>query len=121
MFDIGFAEMLIIAVLGLVVLGPQRLPETIRTVARWLHYLKQTARSVRETVESELHIDEIKQDLHFKDIERQLESVKQQASEATESLGSTSSRFQSEISELNDSLKPKPDNKKTETGEGPVS
>ena len=111
MFDIGFAEMLIIALLGLVVLGPERLPQTIRTVVRWLQYLKQTAQNVRETVESELNIEEIKQDLHFKDIERQLESVKQQASEATESFGNASSQFKDEMNALGQ----QPDKKNTET------
>ncbi|AMO58351.1 Sec-independent protein translocase protein TatB [Endozoicomonas montiporae] len=111
MFDIGFAEMLIIALLGLVVLGPERLPQTIRTVVRWIHYLKQTASNVRETVENELNIEEIKQDLHFKDIERQLESVKQQASEAGDSLNTMSSRLQGEVSELNQPLGPQSDNK----------
>lgn len=115
MFDIGFAEMLIIALLGLVVLGPERLPQAIRTVARWLHYLKQTARNVRETVESELNIEEIKQDLHFKDIERQLESVKQQASEAGDDLKTMSSRLQGEVGEFDHSHSQQRDKKTAET------
>ena len=114
MFDIGFAEMIIIALLGLVVLGPERLPQAIRTVARWLHYLKQTASNVRETVESELNIEEIKQDLHFKDIERQLESVKQQATEASDSLNNASSLFKGEVSDLNPSSGQLDDKKKAE-------
>ena len=97
MFDIGFAEILVIALLGLVVLGPERLPQVIRTAVRWLHHFRQTARNVRETMESELNIEEIKQDLHFKDIERQLQSVKQQASEAGESMNNMSSQLQKEL------------------------
>ncbi len=36
MFDIGFSELLLIAVIGLVVLGPERLPVAVRTVAGWI-------------------------------------------------------------------------------------
>ena len=110
MFDIGFAEILVIALLGLVVLGPERLPGVIRTAVRWLHHLKQTAHNVRETMESELNIEEIKQDLHFKDIERQLQSAKQQASEAGENMSNMSSLLQEE---LDRSLSQQSDNKES--------
>ena len=36
MFDIGFWELLLIAIIGLVVLGPERLPVAIRTVRNWI-------------------------------------------------------------------------------------
>ena len=84
MFDIGFAELLIIAVLALVILGPERLPHAIRTVARWVHYIRQTANSVRDTVEKELQVDEIRKDLQLDDIKKELESVKKQATLASE-------------------------------------
>ena len=36
MFDIGFAELLVIAVVALVVMGPERLPQTLRTMGLWI-------------------------------------------------------------------------------------
>ena len=36
MFDIGFSELLLIAIIGLLVLGPERLPTAIRTASLWL-------------------------------------------------------------------------------------
>ena len=41
MFDIGFAELLLIAVLGLLVLGPERLPTAVRTISLWLGRLRE--------------------------------------------------------------------------------
>lgn len=98
MFDIGFAEMIIIALLALVVLGPERLPHAIRTVARWFIVLKKTASSVRETVESELDIEEIKQDLHFKEIEKQLETFKGQFDEVSMDAQKTASTAHESLS-----------------------
>ena len=86
MFDIGFAEMVIIALLGLVILGPERLPVAARTVFRWIHYLKQTANGVRDTVEKELNSEQLKQDMQFEEIDKQLQSLKEQAKEAGETL-----------------------------------
>ncbi|MFQ9623296.1 MAG: Sec-independent protein translocase protein TatB, partial [Enterobacteriaceae bacterium] len=36
MFDIGFSELLLVFVIGLIVLGPQRLPVAVKTVASWI-------------------------------------------------------------------------------------
>ena len=86
MFDIGFAEMIIVALLGLVILGPERLPVAAKNVFRWFHYLKQTANGVRDTVERELNIEQLKQDMHFEEIDKQLQSLKDQAKETGEQL-----------------------------------
>lgn len=40
MFDIGFSELLLISIVGLVVLGPQRLPVAIRTVMGWVRTIR---------------------------------------------------------------------------------
>ena len=63
MFDIGFAELLIIAVLSLLVIGPERLPGAIRTGAQWLNKLKRGFNDVKHEVQQELHNDAILQDL----------------------------------------------------------
>ena len=63
MFDIGFAELLIIAVLSLLVIGPERLPGAIRTGAQWLNKLKRGFNDVKHEVQQELHNDAVLQDL----------------------------------------------------------
>lgn len=63
MFDIGFWELILIAVIGLVVLGPERLPVAIRNVSRWVGAAKRMAGSVREELEQELKVQEMRDNL----------------------------------------------------------
>lgn len=63
MFEIGFWELLLIAVVGLVVLGPEKLPVAIRNVSRWLGAARRMAGSVRDELEQELKIQELQDNL----------------------------------------------------------
>ena len=63
MFDIGFAELLIIGVVGLLVIGPERLPGTIRTVSVWVNKFRRSFNEIRDEVRQELHNDEVMQEL----------------------------------------------------------
>lgn len=64
MFDgIGFMELLLIGVLGLVVLGPERLPVAVRSVTGWIRALKRMANSVKDELEQELKIEQLHADL----------------------------------------------------------
>jgi sec-independent protein translocase protein TatB len=63
MFDIGFWELMLIAVIGLVVLGPERLPVAIRTVRGWISNVRQLSDSVKTELKEELRINELHQNL----------------------------------------------------------
>jgi len=63
MFDIGFTEILIIGLVALVVIGPSRLPEAMRSTAMWIGRAKRMMGNVRRDLENEIGIDEIRQDL----------------------------------------------------------
>lgn len=63
MFDIGFWELVLIGVVALVVLGPERLPVAIRTVAGWIRLIRSTANSVKSELEQELKLHELHSDL----------------------------------------------------------
>ena len=63
MFDIGFLELAIIAVVGLIVIGPERLPEVARTVGTWVGKFRRFVGSVKSDIESELRQDEIRKAL----------------------------------------------------------
>ncbi|MGL4516331.1 MAG: Sec-independent protein translocase protein TatB [Shewanella sp.] len=64
MFDgIGFMELLLIGVLGLVVLGPERLPVAVRSISGWIRAMKRMANSVKEELEQELKIEQLHADL----------------------------------------------------------
>lgn len=63
MFDIGFWELIVIAVIGLLVLGPERLPVAIRTVSRMFRTVRDTANAVKTELAQELRMDELHRDL----------------------------------------------------------
>ena len=63
MFDIGFSELVLVAVVGLLVIGPERLPETIRTASLWLNRLKRGFNDIKREVQQELHNDAVMQEL----------------------------------------------------------
>ncbi|MCJ8168295.1 Sec-independent protein translocase protein TatB [Atopomonas sediminilitoris] len=75
MFDVGFSELLLIAVLALIVLGPERLPVAARMLGLWVGRLKRSFNSVKAEVEREIGADEIRRQLHNErilDMEREL-------------------------------------------------
>lgn len=63
MFDIGFAELLIIAVVSLLVIGPERLPGAIRTGSAWLNRFRRGFNDIKQEVQQELHNDAVLREL----------------------------------------------------------
>jgi len=62
-FDIGFSELLLIAVVALVVLGPERLPKAARFAGLWVRRARNQWDSVKQELERELHAEELKRNL----------------------------------------------------------
>lgn len=63
MFDIGFGKLALIAVVALIVLGPERLPRVARTAGALLRRARNSWLSVRAEIERELATDELKRSL----------------------------------------------------------
>ena len=59
MFDIGFWELMLIGVIGLIVLGPERLPVAVRTVKGWITGVRQFSDTVKSELTEELRIHEL--------------------------------------------------------------
>ncbi len=76
MFDIGFAELLLIAVVGLLVIGPEQLPGTIRTISLWLGRLRRSFNEIKSDIEREIGADDIKRQLHNETILKELENTR---------------------------------------------
>ena len=76
MFDIGFFELLVIAVVGLVVIGPERLPGAVRSGALWWGRFKRSIQETRSELEKQLGADEIRRELHNEDVMRSLEALR---------------------------------------------
>ncbi len=73
MFDVGFWELLVIAGLGLLILGPERLPRVVGQLGRWLRQARRTASQLRWQIEHELDLSE------RRDAERKREETKRAA------------------------------------------
>lgn len=92
MFDIGFTELLLIALVALVVLGPERLPGAVRTTSLWIGRLKRSFSAIKAEVEREIGADEIRRQLHNEQIlelEREMKAMQQSVSSLVEPEPST--------------------------------
>lgn len=63
MFDIGFSELFVIAVVALLVLGPERLPKAARFAGLWMRRARAQWYSVKSELENELAADELRRSL----------------------------------------------------------
>lgn len=86
MFDIGFAELLIIATIALLVLGPERLPGAIKTGTLWLGRFRRGFNDIKRELEQEIGADEIKQQLHNEAILKELAATKEEAQASLKKL-----------------------------------
>lgn len=93
MFGMGFAEILIIGVIAILFLGPDKLPETMVQIAKFFKSVKTTVASAKSSIEEELHIQEIREEAN---------SYKRQLTEASNELERTSglNELKSEISDV---------------------
>ena len=67
MFGMGFAEILIIGIIAILFLGPDKLPETMVEIAKFFRNVKRTISSAKESLEQEMHITDIKEEaLNYK-------------------------------------------------------
>lgn len=82
MFDIGFSELLLIALVTLLVMGPERLPQTVRSISLWIGRLKQMLAKARQDLEQEVGMDDIRQQLHNEQIMRDLNESKEHLEES---------------------------------------
>ena len=74
MFDIGILELFLVLVIGLVVLGPERLPEIVKSVTRSMKWIKKTITSTKEEVSKNIGLDEVYQDLRNEEILKKSET-----------------------------------------------
>lgn len=101
MFDFGFSELMLVGVVALLVVGPERLPKLAREVGLWVGKAKRMVANVRRDIEAELKADELKSLLdkqqdeikELKDIitdtQAEIKSVADEADDAVKSLEST--------------------------------
>jgi len=86
MFDVGFWEILLILVLALVVIGPERLPGAARKAGYFVGKARRYIEGVRSEVESELDVNEFKRMLHNQEV--QINELQQQLKTGVEEVKS---------------------------------
>lgn len=85
MFDIGFSELLLIGVVALLVLGPDRLPGAAKVAGMWLGRIKRSFNNIKEDVERELGADEIRRELRNEGIlEKERKALQETADKANQ-------------------------------------
>jgi sec-independent protein translocase protein TatB len=81
-FDIGFWVLAIIAVVALMVLGPERLPRAARTAGLWISKARRTVTTMKAEIERELDVEEMKK-IVGQDTVETLQEFKQEVKAAT--------------------------------------
>lgn len=77
MFEIGFWEMVLVGVVAMIVVGPERLPGLARTAGLWLGKARRMVADVKAEVDRELHLEEIKQSLREQGHLTEINDIKQ--------------------------------------------
>ena len=110
MFDIGFAELLLIGVVGLLVVGPEQLPGAVRTVLAWVSRFRRSFEQIRTEVRRELHNDEIMQKLkaESQQLEQQVRETTQSVEQEIQALGNEASGSLQGVSNSADSVSSAP-------------
>ena len=90
MFDFGFSELVVIAVVALIVVGPERLPKVARTAGHLLGRLQRYASDVKSDIQREMQLDDLK---------KLQQQVEQQARELESSVRGQAAHIETEVSQ----------------------
>ncbi len=86
MFDIGFSEILVIAVVALIVIGPERLPKVARTLGHLFGRMQRYVNDVKSDISREMELEELRKLQHsIQDAARSIETSVHQEVSSTES------------------------------------
>ncbi len=90
MLNVSTAELLVVFIVALIVIGPERLPMAVKTASLWIGRFRRSFYKVKAEIERELNTDEIRRQLHnesiLADIEEAKAKVKGTAKEVEESV-----------------------------------
>jgi sec-independent protein translocase protein TatB len=112
MFDIGFSELLIIAVVALLVIGPERLPKAARTLGHLFGRMQRYVNDVKADISREMELDELKKlQASMQDAARSLEeSVSKEVRETETDIQKLSADASSSLSQSTESQAHTPSN-----------
>lgn len=117
MFDIGFWELIVIGIIGLVVLGPERLPTAIRSVRSWIHKVKTFSNNVQTEIKEELRVHELHENLKkaeqmdMKNLSPELANSVQSLKEAADMVNRPFDTTHNELEQVHEKLADKKSDK----------
>lgn len=97
MFDLGFSELVVIAIVALVVLGPERLPKATRFVGVWVRRARSQWSSVK---------DELERDMASEDLRRQLNEARSAFNDTRESIRESADEARTEFEQMRAAVAP---------------
>ena len=100
MFDIGFQEVVLIGLIGLVVVGPARLPKLAKTVGLYVNKMRRFVTDVRSDVERELHAEDLRQSLSGNSEFDELKNVVNEARAGLDEVRSTVDSTREEFAQV---------------------
>ena len=115
MFDVGFAEILLLSLIGLMVLGPERLPRVARTLGGLARKARSSWLSLKQSIDAELRAEELKKPLE--QFQNEIKSTTDQFKSTTDKFKSATDQIKSNVDSLKELeptrgfKKPTPDSK----------
>ena len=100
MFDIGFSELVVIAIVALIVIGPERLPKVARTLGHLFGRMQRYVNDVKADISREMELDELK---------KMRSSMEETARSMRESVNRGISETEGELTKIAESAQPAPD------------
>lgn len=111
MFDVSFGELLLIFIIALIVLGPAKLPEAIKTVASWIKALRRLSATVQLELNKELKLQELQDSLQkaqksgldniTPEIKASIDDLKRVADSIQKEFYDTGDQVKSVVNEIN--------------------
>ena len=108
MFDIGFPELLIVALVLLLVVGPERLPEVLRTVGRVAGSARRSFDTLKAELEREVGADDLRRELHNARIMEDAKRLEEDLKGAEQSLKTLGQTTKAELTAAEDALRAPP-------------
>ena len=106
MFEIGFPELMLIAIVGLLVIGPERLPEALRALGLWFGRMRRSFTAVKAEIEKEIGMDEVRRQLHNEAV---MDEMKRIESEVRGTVDDAQASLNEGIQAADNSIAPPPD------------
>ncbi len=100
----GIAELFVIAIVGLLVIGPEKLPETIKTCLVWFGRIKRVINDTRTELEQQLGVDDIRRDIHNEEVMTSLKALKEAAEEAEQASLIAGNAVENQLASANQSI-----------------